>query len=167
MLMTHYRQPIDWTPQKLEEAVIELYGFKHSIVEDDDAQPSPEILDALKDDLNTPRAIAELRRLAKETKKNLPINFPDSQSPHAILYKSCSILGITLKNSFLASDLVTNKVDIKLIEKLRDERLAARKAKNWAEADRIRDELEAMGIALKDAKDPETGEIVTTWEIAR
>ncbi|MGB0087329.1 MAG: cysteine--tRNA ligase [Rhodomicrobiaceae bacterium] len=46
-------------------------------------------------------------------------------------------------------------------------RLAARKAANWAEADRIRDELAAMGIALKDAKDPATGEIVTTWEIAR
>ncbi len=46
-------------------------------------------------------------------------------------------------------------------------RLAARKAKNWAEADRIRDELAAMGIALKDSKDPATGEIVTTWEIAR
>jgi cysteinyl-tRNA synthetase len=47
------------------------------------------------------------------------------------------------------------------------QRLAARKAKNWAEADRIRNELAALGIALKDAKDPATGEIVTTWEIAR
>jgi cysteinyl-tRNA synthetase len=46
-------------------------------------------------------------------------------------------------------------------------RLTARKVKNWAEADRIRDELVAQGILLKDAKDPETGEIVTTWEIAR
>jgi len=46
-------------------------------------------------------------------------------------------------------------------------RSIARKAKNFAEADRIRDELAAMGIALKDAKNPETGEIETTWEIAR
>ena len=46
-------------------------------------------------------------------------------------------------------------------------RLAARKAKDWAEADRIRDELVAMGIALMDAKNPITGEIETTWKIAR
>jgi cysteinyl-tRNA synthetase len=54
-----------------------------------------------------------------------------------------------------------------LFERLIAQRDEARKAKNWAEADRIRDELAAMGIALKDAKDPATGEIVTTWEIAR
>jgi cysteinyl-tRNA synthetase len=46
-------------------------------------------------------------------------------------------------------------------------RNAARKAKNFAEADRIRGELEAMGVTLKDAKDPKTGELVTTWEVAR
>ncbi len=46
-------------------------------------------------------------------------------------------------------------------------RNAARAAKNFKEADRIRGELEAMGIMLKDAKDPKTGELVTTWEVAR
>ncbi len=43
----------------------------------------------------------------------------------------------------------------------------ARREKNFAEADRIRAELDAMGIALKDAKDPTTGELVTTWRVKR
>ena len=53
------------------------------------------------------------------------------------------------------------------IDGLVDARAAARKAKNFAEADHIRAELEAMGIQLKDAKDPTTGELVTTWEVKR
>ena len=47
------------------------------------------------------------------------------------------------------------------------ERLAFIAAKNWAEADRIRDELLAQGIQLKDGKDPVTGERITTWEVKR
>ena len=47
------------------------------------------------------------------------------------------------------------------------QRLAFIAEKNWAEADRIRDELLAQGIQLKDGKDPQTGERVTTWEVKR
>ena len=53
------------------------------------------------------------------------------------------------------------------VDALIDARNAARAAKNFGEADRIRDELAAMGIELKDARDPKTGELVTTWEVAR
>ncbi len=53
------------------------------------------------------------------------------------------------------------------VDELVNARNAARKAKDFKEADRIRDELAAMGIELKDAKDPKTGELVTTWEVAR
>jgi cysteinyl-tRNA synthetase len=54
-----------------------------------------------------------------------------------------------------------------VVDNLIAARAAARKAKNFAEADRIRAELDAMGIALKDSKDPATGELVTTWEVKR
>jgi cysteinyl-tRNA synthetase len=53
------------------------------------------------------------------------------------------------------------------IQSLINARLAARKAKNWAESDRIRDELAAMGIQLKDGKDTATGDAITTWEVKR
>ena len=48
-----------------------------------------------------------------------------------------------------------------------DRRLAFIREKNWAEADKIRDELLAQGIQLKDGKDPVSGERVTTWEVKR
>ena len=53
------------------------------------------------------------------------------------------------------------------VDSLITARLAARKAKDWTESDRIRDELAAMGIQLKDVKDPATGEIKTEWEVKR
>jgi cysteinyl-tRNA synthetase len=46
-------------------------------------------------------------------------------------------------------------------------RAAARKSKDFEEADRIRNELASKGVVLKDKRDPNTGELVTTWEIAR
>ena len=53
------------------------------------------------------------------------------------------------------------------LQALVDQRLKLIAAKNWAEADKIRDELLEKGIQLKDGKDPETGERVTTWEVKR
>ena len=53
------------------------------------------------------------------------------------------------------------------VESAIKERLAFIAAKNWAEADRIRDDLLDEGIQLKDSKDSQSGERVTTWEIVR
>lgn len=54
-----------------------------------------------------------------------------------------------------------------IVDRLIAARLAARKAKDFAESDRIRDELVAMGIVLMDGKDPVTGELTTSWEVKR
>jgi cysteinyl-tRNA synthetase len=58
------------------------------------------------------------------------------------------------------------KVEAAAVEKLVAERLAARKARNFAESDRLRDVLAEMGVKLKDGKDKSTGEPTTQWEVA-
>jgi cysteinyl-tRNA synthetase len=69
-------------------------------------------------------------------------------------------------DGWVSADATETELTIKA-QSLVEARLAARKAKDWAESDRIRDELAAMGIQLKDSKNPETGEFETTWEVKR
>lgn len=164
MLMTHYRQPIDWTIKRLQDAAVELDAFRANSFYQDDVECSAEVLNALADDLNTPRAIAELRRLLSESKKS-----PMSGSrPGAILRASCAFLGLDIDSVDLnAMWQATSGVNKQEIEGQVKERLAFIKEKNWAKADEIRDALLEKGIQLKDGKDPATGERVTTWELKR
>ncbi len=68
---------------------------------------------------------------------------------------------------FLGFDASAAEIDAGKVEKAIAGRLALIAEKNWAQADRIRDELLAQGVQLKDGKDPVTGERVTTWEVKR
>jgi len=144
MLRTHYRQPIDWTIKGLEESfstlrsLTDLPGFETDVEQDF----APAVLDALADDLNTPKAIAELHGLHQ-------------RQDHAALASTLRALGFSKRPESKRS------VDKQKVENLIATRLDARKAKNWAESDRIRDELAAMGVVLKDSKDG------TTWEVTR
>ncbi len=152
MLSSHYRQPINWTQQKLEEASITLSTFKQRCFDDGGTEPGDEVLDALKDDLNTPQAIAELHRLFDRSQRGLLSS--------AAVRSSCRFLGINLAEVDLAKTIL-KQVDEATVATLIEKRSAARKAKNFKESDRIRDELAKMGVVLKDSKDG------TTWEIAR
>jgi cysteinyl-tRNA synthetase len=156
MLRTHYRQPIDWTKKSLEESEKILTGWLAHGTSREDAAIAPGVVEALTDDLNTPKAIAELHRMhgAEEI---------------AALNVTLAFLGFTGETLKARQDAqashaagMTSKV-----EPLIAARLAARKRKDFKESDRIRDELAAMGVTLKDAKNKETGEIETTWELAR
>jgi cysteinyl-tRNA synthetase len=156
MLGTHYRQPINWTVKGLEEAEKALAAWTDAAAENADDRPAASVVEALSDDLNTPKAIAELHVLR-------------SRAGHKSLAGSLAFLGLSgggfaAWREARASALSVAEADV---ERLLVERILARKAKNFAEADRIRAELDAMGIALKDAKDPATGELVTTWEVKR
>lgn len=157
MLKTHYRQPIDWTVKALEEAEKTLTEFYRAADNAEEGEVSEYIVEALGDDLNTARVITELHVLKAGAADG-------SMADRARLAASLDLLGFRRGLKALEPEL---EVDEAAVGKLIDARLAARKAKNFAESDRIRDELAAMGIALKDGKDPATGEPVTTWEVKR
>ena len=156
MLRTHYRQPIDWTIKGLEEADKVLSRWSESAEGAEYAgQSSKKLLDALSDDLNTPLAIVELHRLAREAAD-------DKGWARRELVGSLQLLGFSGRYESVAQE--RSKLDlseINHIEMLIAARTAARVTKNFAESDRIRDELAAMGVVLKDTKDG------TTWELAR
>ncbi len=159
MLSTQYRQPIDWTVQKLEEADAFLGKAKAHAQIDDETSPGEEFVAALCDDLNTPKAIATLNALLDAAKR-------DATAARQ-LAANLRLIGVEVEAYQAAKHLAEERIDHAQIDEMIDARSEARKAKNFAEADRIRDELSAMGIQLKDSRDPETGEITTTWEIAR
>ena len=141
MLRTHYRQPMDWTVQGLREstAILERwYGVAEPIAT---PRVGDAVLGALVDDLNTPLVIAELHQA-------------DAQD----LAGGLDLLGFSRVQDRIAGKLSVDPEEIGRAITARNE---ARKTKNFKESDRIRDELAAKGIVLKD------GPSGTTWEVKR
>ena len=151
MLMTHYREPIDFSIKRLEEA--ERLLAKWPATEAGDAAPDETVLNALSDDLNTVAAVQALHALAQAAHTD--------PAASATFAATASLLGLLPKKTEI-DEAVAAAVDALVAM-----RLEMLKAKNFAEADRIRDELTAKGIQLKDGKDAATGERVTTWEMKR
>jgi cysteinyl-tRNA synthetase len=156
MLQTHYRQPTNWTVAGLREVQKTLDQWYALTA---DVQPGylcADALDALFDDLNTPKAFAALHELRGEAAKG-------AKPAAACLKASAQLIGLLHMPAatWAAFRPASLAVDENKIVNLIDARNAARKAKNFKESDRIRDELATMGVVLKDSKDG------TTWEIAR
>ncbi|MFK0330338.1 cysteine--tRNA ligase [Rhizobium sp. NPDC090275] len=151
MLMTHYREPIDFSVKRLEEA--ERLLAKWPAADAGDAAPSEAVLGALRDDLNTVAAVQALHALAQEA------NADKSLLP--TYAASAALLGL-LPEMAEIDEAVAIEIDRRV-----KARLELLKAKNFAEADKIRDTLLAGGVQLKDGKDAVTGERVTTWEVKR
>ncbi len=178
MLSTHYRQPIDWTVDKLEQASNLIDEVKTFGYEDPQVGPTDVFINALMDDLNTPLAISILHGQLKEARyaglaQVLKPGMPtprisnDTHLPRAQLWANLKFLGIDAGQYERPKYARAVGIDTGVVRNQITARNEARRAKNWAEADRIRDELAAMGITLKDKKNPETGEIETEWEITR
>ena len=168
MLRTHYRQPLDWTVRGLQESskiLDEWYALsavtgRQRIIPDggENCELHPPFLDALCDDLNAPKAITELHQLRHAVVHGSDVTalnaFVDSLTFFGFLHETFS--------DWDARKHSTRGIDASKVEKVIDERHAARKAKNFKESDRIRDELKAMGIDLEDHKDG-----TTTWKVKR
>jgi cysteinyl-tRNA synthetase len=152
MLMTHYREPIDFSLKRLEEAERLLAKWPGCDAAGDVA-PDASIVEALGDDLNTVAAVQALHALAQAANGD-PRLLPAFAA-------SAALLGLLPKKATIDAGLT------EAIEALVDMRLELLKAKNFAEADKLRDDLSAKGVQLKDGKDAATGERVTTWELKR
>ncbi|MGI9291095.1 MAG: cysteine--tRNA ligase [Gammaproteobacteria bacterium] len=161
LLSAHYRQPLDWSDEVLEESrrkLDRLYNALRRVTGWSDswkqAEPSQEFTAALEDDINTPRAVAALFSLAHD------INISRDEDQNAAirlaqqLRAGGEMMGI-LKHDPVAwfEQGATADVDAEKIDSLLEQREAARVAKDFAEADRIRDELTAMGVVIEDSPD--------------
>ena len=156
MLQTHYRQPINWTVAGLSDAEKTLdhwYSLAGNMVP---GYICSDALSALSDDLNTPKALAALHELRFEAAKG-------ANAAAASLKATAQLFGLLTHSTaeWSAFRPASVAVDENRVISLIESRAAARKAKNFAESDRIRDELKKMGVVLHDTKDG------TTWEIAR
>jgi cysteinyl-tRNA synthetase len=167
MLRTHYRQPIDWTLQSLQESRRVLLAFQKHFVSIPDPTYSGEtpfeVIEALSDDLNTPAAIAALHEMVSAIVRLERANDPEQHRVRSRFSNALRLLGFSELDKFHHRGMGNlEESDRRKIDALITARLDARKAKNWAESDRLRDELAGMGIAIKDNKDG-----TTSWEVKR
>jgi cysteinyl-tRNA synthetase len=161
LLSAHYRAPLDWTDELILQSVKtldRLYRALDGVWNERAEAIVPEgILAALCDDLNTPKALAELAMLARQANK--AESFEDRKRAKAELLGAGQILGILGQepSAWLSRGGDDSDEDATAqIDALVHARLQARGAKDWAEADRLRGELAARGVEVTDSKDGPT-----------
>ncbi|HQS09398.1 MAG TPA: cysteine--tRNA ligase [Xanthobacteraceae bacterium] len=166
MLSTHYRQPINWTRQGIGFAAKTLDKW-YRIIGDEPAERAgagenpfeAEIAERLGDDLNSPSAITHLHHLAEvaedvDTSSALKRRFKAAANLMGLLQET--------ESEWRARQAEDAAVDAVMVEELIAARNAARKGRDFAAADHIREQLAAKGVVLMDNKDG-----TTSWEVAR
>jgi len=173
LLSAHYRQPLEWSEALLEQSRAQLDRWYRAVERIDALEadvavpPDAEVVAALSDDLNTALAISQISQLIDhaftlpEDMARLPVDSADAN--FRAIEASLSGIAAARLMGLLASDVATwfqGTGDSAAIEARIAARAEAKKSRNFAEADRIRDELRAEGILLEDSSDG------TTWRRA-
>tara|TARA_B100001173_G_scaffold174124_1_gene150283 strand:- start:168 stop:1529 length:1362 start_codon:yes stop_codon:yes gene_type:complete len=154
MMLTHYRQPLNWTEENLKESkkiLDKWYNFISDLKTKNpkSANVSNEVLNSLYDDINTPQAIADLHKIFKNCKNN-------DQDSIDLFLNSAQFIGLMNNNpSDWLNWGIESSIDEKQLEILIKKRDEARVEGQYEYADKIRDEIENMGIVLED-KDGKT-----------
>jgi len=168
ILKTHYRQQLDWKLKDLKEAFKILCDWHRSVNETSSTDPdtpdqklNPDFLEAISDDLNTPRGLSVLHGLRHQSL--------DDEEIRDQFIASLSFLGLLNQAPIERSRTSEKRIsdlDTSLIESLISERLSARERKDFATSDRIRDKLSDMGVQVKDDRDSVTGKPICHWSFS-
>jgi len=158
LMSSHYRQPLKWSDDLVNQSKKTLntfYSFldQYEDIDITNINVNEEILSSLSDDINTPKAISVLHSMFKDLKKD-----PDNIELRSSFIKSANFMGLLFskpRNWLIKEDI---NVDTKVIDELIIERNRARQSKDFSVADDIRDKLLDMGVVLEDKND------ITTWK---
>tara|TARA_R110000868_G_scaffold155041_8_gene381449 strand:- start:1286 stop:2671 length:1386 start_codon:yes stop_codon:yes gene_type:complete len=167
LVSSHYRSAINYSEDNLKEAKGALERFYHALKGLPQAEPkggevfAARFAAAMDDDFNTPEACAVLFDMVREVNRLKESDLGAAASLAARVQQLADVLGVLQlePDAFLQAG-AAGKIDSAAVEALIQARLQARADKNWAESDRIRDELTAMGVVLEDGKGG------TTWRLA-
>jgi cysteinyl-tRNA synthetase len=167
LVSSHYRSPINYSEDSLREAKGALERFYNGLKGLPEATPAggetfvERFGAAMDDDFNSPEACAVLFDMVREVNRLRESDVQAAAALAARLKELAGVLGVLqLKPEAFLQAGAAGKVDAGEVEALIAARLAARAEKNWAESDRIRDQLGAMGVVLEDGKGG------TTWRLA-
>lgn len=162
LLSAHYRQPLDWTEQtvnQMKAALDRFYTCLRGLDLDETARPSSKVLDALCDDLNTPLALSALHELSSQI--NACSDDEEKKVLASELKVSAGLMGVLQQDP--DQWFQTGKQDLSShqIEALINQREAARKVRDFDKADKIRQALEKKGVLLEDSAEG------TVWKVKK
>ena len=156
LLSAHYRQPLDWSDKTIASAkqmLDRFYGAVRGIdVSADEraaAGPPAAVVDALEDDINTPKALAEMFNVARNLNK--ASDDAERKELAAQLLAAGDLMGLVQQDPeawFAGGD--DGELSAAEIDNMLDEREKARAAKDFAKADEIRDRLATAGVRIED-----------------